>query len=717
MKPSWPFIGFTLRDGVVDAPGAAAALRAFNASFGGWSEEVRPPAPTRIYCPIGRVEAVFGIRAAWRPLADGGRWEVRAVRDPTTGLWTDRPPPEAIDWQPLPMIDAARPWTTGIYLGGVGVWPGATPTRPGIAALSDSLAVSWAPPLNRPVPGDLLLGELGEAVCGGPRRVLAGADLPDTQAAHEAASLRSLHEWGAQLARLGAVTNTGQPVALEILESDIDDTWDAARGAHGLDGGFQVVGPFSGGQSRFETRLASESAATLQDLESSVRAAIVRLNRRFEREISGPLAVLQTHYIRTLHEELQRKVAAIRSDLNLAINHCQEIVSTLDFHSYKASTTELRPDWVDGEGVFRTPARVVALLDCLATLADLLIPTMSSTTVFSDDAEARSILVEIPDLVRTQGVSATLEMLADWLLRIRGMDPDGLRQKRERGYKEHGVMCAAAALAVVGSRVPVRLLSSSPGFFGHPLTPGQKVVRSCSFGEAVRPENPTRLGIERSGLVQSLQTFEPERVLFVLAVSNSTAGSTRLERNALLGGQDNVILVGGSVWVRLVDAGIARLEPHASESQHGYLWQLNGTDLVVPDVCASTYCDVKGGSMVYPMGDGSWRLGSGSSQAAPIVAAACALLWQLAPGFTAKQVKEHMLKHTTKLLDGAFFTPAVAPGATPAFTSPDLANHPGACCIDLAAALTALGSSSPGAAVPDLSLLQRRASVSTGVVP
>lgn len=154
-------------------------------------------------------------------------------------------------------------------------------------------------------------------------------------------------------------------------------------------------------------------------------------------------------------------------------------------------------------------------------------------------------------------------------------------------------------------------------------------------------------------------------VLHVMAAGNRIpdAGDWPQHSAVFAADLDNALVVGGC-------------EPvgdrwRASDATHGYTVRLPGSltarqvDLTIPHVCATTR-GTYGGSVVFPRtpADPSstaaleWDAGGGSSQATPIVAAACALVWSAFPQLSPKQVKAAVLAGAADLEGGAFHIPA-----------------------------------------------------------
>jgi hypothetical protein len=261
----------------------------------------------------------------------------------------------------------------------------------------------------------------------------------------------------------------------------------------------------------------------------------------------------------------------------------------------------------------------------------------------------------------------------------------------------HGAASTYAALAVTGTAIDLALLIG--GDYGAAKVRGlldratsrKRHVISMSWGNRF-PNTAANWAAYRHRVAEILRHEDTDTTLLVASSGNITTPFPQL--SSLMFAQiPTTLTVGGCT-----PAGAGWT---ASGRTHGYTltddWWPTGR-ATVPSVCAVTD-SAGGGAVWHPVPTGPptagnpdriarWAPGGGSSQAAPIVAAVCALVWTAFPDLTAEQVREAVVAGATPVRTGAFHAP---PGLGPGFVSSShtAAANPGSRRVLLGAALHA----------------------------
>lgn len=234
---------------------------------------------------------------------------------------------------------------------------------------------------------------------------------------------------------------------------------------------------------------------------------------------------------------------------------------------------------------------------------------------------------------------------------------------------DHAAMVATAAAAV--GPCTIRLCSAERFWQGVP-DDQSRVVMSASF----QPD---------PNIMTSQLGTSSRNTLRVQAVPNKDQNvdsgkalrSWTRETEGL-----TILLVGGCYWN-------SKDECHATPFSWGGSLRSGRYIRHFPEVCATTESG-QGGSVAYPAYEEasgvSLYMGSGNSLSTPIVAAACAILWDAAPELTAEQLKRIVVETKRPLNGGSFADPSALfdNGEFVADSHTQIANHG---ILDMSAAI------------------------------
>ncbi len=638
------------------------------------------------------VERTFAVQLAWRASGRRRRWEIVRRFDPVSGSWTDTDAAVLQTRLSLPMPALEPPAQGMIVSASLSelMQPG-EPVPPRIAPGGvDPGIVRWHPPVYLPTTGDVHPGELGSLMCGGSRRLKAWTPLPASDALLRAEAASRLAKWpGAHvLPRHGSTVTASSvnPVVLDVVEPGFDANWvgSAATRGHRT----KVV---SEGASRDKQRrdafdpIDPVNGARFRALEVALDKAGGLMFPSFDTKVQAPVAGLCATYDDKKRKNLYN---ILRGALDQAIEGrglAEGLVHRRSQSGQGGRVVPMPTGWTTADGHFQTPDWWAEWVTELSKLCSKLAKAPSGGRY--EDAPGAALMASTTRLYQ----ALRLRDVADGLIALSRFFR-ALRKEvekiggSERDDADHGAMVATCAMSVVGDRVDVRLVYHS-GFNLDGTAPSvdRKVVRSLSWGKLLDPLDTRAWKRAAADLAEDLAGWREDQTLFVLAVANQGT-EPGLDAWAVLAGKPNVIIVGGC-YTSPGTAHGPSLQMHASPYQHGYRVKVGSMDMRVPDVCAPTEANALGNSALYLGVDDAWRFGSGSSQATPLFAAACALLWSANPGWTAPQLKSWVLEHgCTRFTSGSFHAPAGVAG----LSETDAASNEGARTLDLKKALAAL---------------------------
>lgn len=258
-----------------------------------------------------------------------------------------------------------------------------------------------------------------------------------------------------------------------------------------------------------------------------------------------------------------------------------------------------------------------------------------------------------------------LAPLSGWLSSHK-QDYDSTRTWICKSNQAHATMVGSAFLAVTLDTVNVELVGVPEPLawmWEGEIPNGQPTVFSSSHAPGLPGDFTSQVA---QGVLDwaTQRGAGEERRLYVISAGNRETLPDSWSDHLAYGNVDNVITVSGCEPVGGQWLACGRTHGYDAAVDVRANATVTRTTFTLPDLCATALGD-RGGAVLYPttpdtaVADGElrWRVGGGSSLATPIVAAVCALVWNVFPQFTGAQVKEAVLRGAQALSGGAFFVP------------------------------------------------------------